>query len=269
MSSESAVLIATGDRIVPGVSPAFLLQEHAARYVFAARYCKGRQVLDVASGAGYGTDHLRRSGAISEGLEINPESVRHARGLYPESTFSCGNAEAIPTEWCEKFDCIVSFETIEHLRDTEGFLKGVVRSLRPGGIFICSTPNKNLYLFEGNPFHVKEFFRGEFVALIGSHLRVLEVLGQSFHPSWHALLLTPAALARKLMRLVGIGSRGIGGRALAAITPRPSPFVGNDIQASRVLDEFLPAAIPAGRTPGYLIVVAQKTPDVRTTEAGR
>ena len=250
----------TGERAVPDASPACFLQEHAARYVFAARYCAGKDVLDVASGMGYGTDYLRRKGANSFGLEINNDSVRIAQNTYPESAYRQGNAEEIPLEWCEQFDCVISFETIEHISDPNRFLEGVYRCLRPGGLFICSTPNKNLCLFEGgNRFHLKEFYRGEFVRLIESRFRIVDSFGQSLHPWWHVFLLAPLTLASKLRRLAGIESLGIG-RAVTRKTC-PAPFNQSHLQEELVLPEFLPCVIPARTIPTFMIVVAQKALD--------
>ncbi len=250
----------TGERAVPEVSLASFLQEHAARYVFGARYCAGYSVLDVASGTGYGTDYLRRKGANAVGLEIDGNSVRISQNTYPESAYRQGNAEEIPLEWNEQFDRVVSFETIEHISDPNRFLEGVYRCLRPGGLFICSTPNKNLCLFEGgNRFHLKEFYRGEFLRFIGSRFRILDSFGQSLHPWWHVFLLTPIALAAKLRRLAGIESLGIG-RAVTRKTC-PAPFNQSHLQEELVLPEFLPCAIPARTIPTFMIVVAQKAID--------
>ncbi|MHB8486136.1 MAG: class I SAM-dependent methyltransferase [Candidatus Acidiferrales bacterium] len=212
----------TGERIIPGVSPAFFLQEQAARYAFAARFCEGKRVLDVASGAGYGTDYLRRKGAACTGLEIDAQAVRYAQHWFPDSDFVCGNAEELGDEWRGQFDCVVSFETIEHLSHPEKFLEGVSRCLRAGGIFLCSTPNKNLHLLEGgHPFHKKEFYRGEFLRFIGTRFQVLDVLGQSFHPAWHRVLFASFSLSKKLPRLARIRSLGIGATIVDRVALSP------------------------------------------------
>ena len=65
----------TGERVDPAAYPGGVLQLHAARYVFAARYCHGKDVLDVASGLGYGTNYLRARGARVVGMEIDEQSV--------------------------------------------------------------------------------------------------------------------------------------------------------------------------------------------------
>jgi SAM-dependent methyltransferase len=71
--------------------------EHAresdrARIVAWAAALRGR-VLDVGSGPGQWTDHLRRLGVEIEGVEPVPEFVEAARSQYPESRYREGRAE--------------------------------------------------------------------------------------------------------------------------------------------------------------------------------
>jgi SAM-dependent methyltransferase len=247
----------TGERLDPGAHPAEILQEHAARYVFAARYCMGKQVLDVASGVGYGTDYLRSRGANAVGLEIDEQSVQYARHQYPSCTFIQGSAEKMPNNWSIAYDVVVSFETIEHLKRADDFLKEVFRCLRPGGLFICSTPNKSLYLFEGhNQFHVKEFYSGEFQRFIGGAFHVRQAFGQSLHPRWQVVFMGLHSLVRKVLRALHIPPLRV--TPVFAGSEVPSPFEGNSICEERVLPEFLPTVISPNSVPAFLIVLAEK-----------
>ncbi|MEI9974184.1 MAG: hypothetical protein WDO73_20315 [Ignavibacteriota bacterium] len=45
----------TGERVIPGEVDVDLLNEHLARYTFAARLARGKRVLDAGCGAGYGS----------------------------------------------------------------------------------------------------------------------------------------------------------------------------------------------------------------------
>jgi 2-polyprenyl-3-methyl-5-hydroxy-6-metoxy-1,4-benzoquinol methylase len=249
----------TGERVDPGAyPPGETLQQHAARYVFAARYCKGSQVLDVASGLGYGTDYLRTQGAKAVGLEINEQAVQWSRQRYPLSTYAQGSAERMPSDWSEAYDVVVSFETIEHLERPDDFLQEVFRCLRPGGLFLCSTPNKSLYLFEGhNRFHTKEFYCGEFLKFIGTRFRVREVFGQSFHPRGQVAFQAFRALGRKVLRVFHV-PRPTGSPAVSS-SSLISPFEGNSIVESRVLPEFMPAPVQRHIVPTFLVVLAEKS----------
>jgi hypothetical protein len=44
----------TGERVIPGQVDADLWNEHFARYLFASRLARGRRVVDLGSGSGYG-----------------------------------------------------------------------------------------------------------------------------------------------------------------------------------------------------------------------
>src|SRR5439155_24964635 len=72
----------TGERVIPGQVDADLLNEHLARYAFAARLCRGKQVLDAGCGAGYGSAELARTAAGVLGIDRSAEAVAFARAEY-------------------------------------------------------------------------------------------------------------------------------------------------------------------------------------------
>jgi protein-L-isoaspartate O-methyltransferase len=51
----------TGERVIPGEVDIDLLNEHMARYTFAARLARGKRVLDAGCGTGYGSAELARA----------------------------------------------------------------------------------------------------------------------------------------------------------------------------------------------------------------
>src|SRR5229473_2873774 len=112
----------TGERVVPGKVELFLFREHEARYAFASRFVKDKVVLDVACGTGIGTHYLLTEGARScLGLDIDRPALEYARAVYE----GCQFEECDATNLCvpdSSMDVVVSFETIEHLKDQLKFL---------------------------------------------------------------------------------------------------------------------------------------------------
>jgi 2-polyprenyl-3-methyl-5-hydroxy-6-metoxy-1,4-benzoquinol methylase len=184
----------TGERVIPGQVDADLLNEHLARYAFAARLARGKRVLDAGCGAGYGAAELAESALSVVGVDIAAEAVDFAREQYqlPHLEFEQASCTALPHPDAA-FDLVVAFEVIEHLADWRGFLLEVRRVLSPAGQFIVSTPNK-LYYAESrsragaNPFHAHEFefeeFRAELAAIFPHISLFLEnhVEGVAFRP---------------------------------------------------------------------------------------
>ena len=68
----------TGERVIPGQVDADLLNEHLARYAFAARLSRRKQVLDAGCGAGYGSAELARTAAGSVAVLIATTRPRGA-----------------------------------------------------------------------------------------------------------------------------------------------------------------------------------------------
>lgn len=138
---------------------------HYRRYETAARYVKGKRVLDIACGAGYGSQMLQKAGAIAVvGVDISPETVLYALKHYqtPGVEFVCADAEQF--EWSERFDVIVSFETIEHLHHPAKFLERIRNLLVPGGDFLISVPLGETRHVD--PYHLHAFSQEEVFDLL-------------------------------------------------------------------------------------------------------
>jgi SAM-dependent methyltransferase len=184
----------TGERVIPGEVDIDLMNEHLARYTFAARLARGKRVLDAGCGAGYGSAELAHAAHAVVGIDCAIEAVTFARANYrlPNLQFEQASCTALP-HGDSSFDLVVAFEVIEHLANWREFLLEVRRVLAPNGQFIVSTPNK-LYYNEGrgehgaNPFHVHEFdfdeFRSELKAIFPHVSMFLEnhVEGVTFQP---------------------------------------------------------------------------------------
>ncbi|WP_431211967.1 class I SAM-dependent methyltransferase [Puia sp. P3] len=157
--------------------------EHKQRYQSILSLAQGKNVLDIASGEGYGTFMLSSVAGQVWGVDINPELVAYASQKYgrENNRFLHGSATSIPLE-AGLVDLVVSFETLEHIsaEDQVQFFKEVRRVLKPGGTFIVSTPNKKNYTDRydhHNEFHVHELEREGFEGLLKSsfqHVRVYE-----------------------------------------------------------------------------------------------
>jgi len=153
--------------------------EHRSRYRFAAeRLQPGARVLDVACGAGFGLDILQRRVI---GLDYDPVTLKHIRGHQ----LVRGDATCLPFQ-TGSFDNVVSFETLEHVRDAAALIAEVRRVLKPAGRLILSTPNKSFGPLERhtqNPFHIREFTAEELRELLRAQFAQVTLYGQ--RPSSH------------------------------------------------------------------------------------
>ncbi len=183
-----------GERMIPDFHhDAVVYAEHMVRYIFASRFVRGKRVLDVASGVGYGSNLLKAAGADQiVGIDYSEQAVRYgaARHAGAGPDYVLADAECLPLADAQ-FDIIVSFETIEHVPDPQRFLCEVKRVLRPDGLFIVSTPNRGIFV-EGNPFHLHEFTFAELEGALNASFSHVATYTQD---DW----ITSAILARSTM----------------------------------------------------------------------
>ena len=163
--------IKTAERVSRDVTDNFVFQRSKLAYVEAAKRVQG-DVLEIGTGTGYGIDiiapYAQRFVTIdktrSEELGALPKNVEFVQAAVPPLPFAD-----------ESFDCVVSFQVIEHIREDAEFVREVQRVLKKGGKFIVSTPNRPMSLTR-NPWHVREYTSEQFGALLSSFAEV-EAMG--------------------------------------------------------------------------------------------
>ncbi|CAA2160568.1 putative S-adenosylmethionine-dependent methyltransferase/MSMEI_2290 [Methylobacterium brachiatum] len=166
----------TGERYVAGIRGEIEF-EHYHRYLFASQFCAGARVLDIASGDGYGSFIISQVAEQVLGVDVDFETVRNSIKEYSSNNlkFVQGKCDSLPVER-ESFDVVLSFETLEHVEEQEAFLAEIRRALKPGGIAVISTPDRETYSPEGithNQFHLKELSSGEFFDLVSKYFPFL------------------------------------------------------------------------------------------------
>ena len=164
----------TGERLVTSLENDFLVYEHLHRYAFARKLCSNKVILDIASGEGYGSYLLSQVANHVYGVDIDAASVLHAKEKYKQQarniSFKVGSTSAIPLD-DNSVDVAVSFETIEHHNEHEEMIMEIKRVLKPDGMLVISSPDKDLYKQRAgnNPFHIKELNFEGFKFLMESH----------------------------------------------------------------------------------------------------
>ena len=173
----------TGERLVPGVYGKIAV-EHLHRYAICLDFVKGKKVLDIASGEGYGSNLIAKYAQEVVGVDISQDAIDHAQKKYSSKNlcFQVGSVLNIPFE-PEVFDVVVSFETIEHISDHRKMISEIKRVLKPDGVLIISTPEKAVYSDQANysnPYHEKELYEEEFVQIISEQFQFFQLGYQKF-----------------------------------------------------------------------------------------
>ncbi len=190
-------LALTGERTLPDVPEEnYWFRRHLVVYQWIAERTRGKRVVDMAFGEGYGSDVLAQTAAHVTGVDANPEAFEHACARYvrPNLRFERSLVEV----YAEPCDAVVFLQTIEHVRNPDEVLEHFKSMLEPGGVAYISTPNLLTLAPEGaekseNPWHIKEYRAEEFRALCDAHFAHVELF--SLH---HARMLRVHALALKL-----------------------------------------------------------------------
>lgn len=226
----------TGERFTPECVRE-IWYEHWHRYAFVRDLARGRRVLDVACGEGYGSALLAATAREVTGVDIDAASVAHARARYASIAnlrYECSDATTLPFA-DRSFDLVVSFETLEHLAAQEQLLAELARVLADDGVLVISTPDRHAYSDVAgfrNEFHVRELYREEFLALLAPHFRAIRLYGQKllFQSALWSLDGAPSTAAAVTM--------GADGAAHEGLTQAPLYFVAVCAR------QALPAGLP-------------------------
>ncbi|MGV9799759.1 class I SAM-dependent methyltransferase [Mycobacterium sp. NPDC003449] len=160
----------TGERTIPGLAEEnYWFRRHEVVYQRLADRCAGRDVLEAGCGEGYGADLIAGVARRVIGLDYDEATVAHVRARYPRVEVRHGNLAELPLA-DGSVDVVANFQVIEHLWDQGRFVSECHRVLRPGGVFLVSTPNR-ITFSPGrdtplNPFHTRELNAAELTELL-------------------------------------------------------------------------------------------------------
>lgn len=164
--------INTAERVSAELSDNFVFQRSRLAYFAAAERIAGR-VLEIGTGSGYGikviAPHAEQFVTVDKHAPA-PELIS-----LPNVSFHQCTVPPLPFG-AEQFDCVITFQVIEHIRRDAEFVGEIHRVLRPGGKLILTTPNAPMSLTR-NPWHVREYTAGELKRLLQEQFRDVEVLG--------------------------------------------------------------------------------------------
>ncbi|MCH8166557.1 MAG: bifunctional 2-polyprenyl-6-hydroxyphenol methylase/3-demethylubiquinol 3-O-methyltransferase UbiG [Proteobacteria bacterium] len=107
---------------------------------------EGLGVLDIGCGGGLLSEPMARLGAQVVGADaaerVIPVARLHAEAMGLEIDYRVTTAEAL-AEAGEQFDAVLNMEVVEHVPDPQGFLDACAALVRPGGLMVTSTINRN------------------------------------------------------------------------------------------------------------------------------
>lgn len=145
---------------------------HLARYTWATKILenvRGKNIIDIACGAGYGSYMLARSlpGCTVLGGDYDSSSIDYARQHYERANLNYTLADIVSwknldtSESLGPVDLVISFDTIEHLLHREICLINIAEHLAEDGMLLLSTPVKEAPILNpGWEHHKLEYSHG-------------------------------------------------------------------------------------------------------------
>ncbi len=112
----------------------------------APRPFEGLRLLDIGCGGGLLSEPMARLGADVVGADAAPRNIPVAQVHAEKSGLSIDyrhtTAEALAAAG-EEFDVVLNMEVVEHVSDPLAYLTACQQLLKPGGLMVCSTINRN------------------------------------------------------------------------------------------------------------------------------
>lgn len=107
---------------------------------------KGLRLLDIGCGGGLLSEPMARLGADVVGADAAPRNIPVAQAHAAVSGLTIDYRHTTAEDLAaagEQFDVVLNMEVVEHVSDPQGYLTACQQLLKPGGLMICSTLNRN------------------------------------------------------------------------------------------------------------------------------
>jgi len=181
------------------------LEMMEARYAWAAKQAREKDVLEAGCGAGMGLPVLADVARSVQAGDVDVENLRSARAASARSTnitVRAFPAEELPFP-SESFDLVLLFEAIYYLPDAQRFFKETQRILRPGGKLLIVTVNPEWDGFNPSPLCTRYWSTAELLAALEEAGFVARIQGAfpetANGMSWSIGLVRRAAVALNLV----------------------------------------------------------------------
>jgi 2-polyprenyl-6-hydroxyphenyl methylase/3-demethylubiquinone-9 3-methyltransferase len=106
----------------------------------------GLRILDIGCGGGLLSEPMARLGATVVGADAAPRNIPvaqvHAQAQGLTIDYRHTTAEDLAAAG-EQFDVVLNMEVVEHVSDPQAYLTACRNLLKPQGVMICSTLNRN------------------------------------------------------------------------------------------------------------------------------
>ena len=129
-------------------------KNHSKFYAFAAQFVKGKSVVDIGCGSGYGCQIIKQAGAKSVyGTDASSSAIQFAKvhfGKY--ARFSVQSITDMKKYPSHTFDITISSEVLEHVKEynmEHQAIKELQRVTKLNGLIIIGTPNNEMLADHG------------------------------------------------------------------------------------------------------------------------
>lgn len=180
-------------RIIPEeTAPKFFIQ-HLKPYELLRKEAKGKTVLEIGCGDGYGSAYLAEAAEKVTGIDYEEAVIYQAQNKYKGANLKFVQMDAANLQFADKFfDIVCSFQVVEHIAEDRllRYLSEARRVLKDDGKFYLSTLNaehavKSPLTYKKHPAHCKEFNRQEFKDLLSKVFADVEAYGLQLTPKHH------------------------------------------------------------------------------------
>jgi len=179
-----------------------VFSRHQFAYRFARQFVDGKNVLDIGCGTGYGSKILAERAKHVLAIDYDRDAIAYCRTHFGGANLEFRQGEVTKLDSNDEFDVAVSFQVIEHMRDTDDFVQRMKQVVKHGGIILITTPNvKTLPPRQGehNPFHFSEMNYEQFTSLLSRHFSNYEILGIGYRTrNWLRSIVQRLPLYRKI-----------------------------------------------------------------------
>lgn len=178
-----------------------------------------KRILDIGCGGGILAEGMAQRGGRVTGIDMAELSLQVARMHLHESAldvdYQLSTAEAFAENHAAEFDIITCLEMLEHVPDPASIIRSASRMLKPDGVLVLSTLNRNPKSFA--------------LAILGAEY-ILRMLPRGTHE--YRKFIKPSEMAA-VLRANGLQLRDVTGMSYNPITQSYS--LGRDIDVNYLM----------------------------------